>query len=164
MQVLSGLWVDDTVGSRANKGGGGGKKRAPTPGDVDAAKRVRCSSAGAGMDAGADADAAVDDTAGAAAGCGAAVDVVAEAAPAGTAHKSVGLQGRRMNLGGFTGDKPADWATAHTPDKLVATRVSGFRGDGRWVGMDVRVDGSCSVLFGTTETGHLFVARDAAKL
>ncbi len=41
----------------------------------------------------------------------------------------------QVNFAGFTGEVPADWANAHTPDKLIVNRSSGFRGDSRWVGL-----------------------------
>ena len=78
-----------------------------------------------------------------------------------------GLQGRRVNFGGFTGELPPDWSTANTPDKLIISRTSGFRADSRWVGVGLwagEVSDGGHTLFAVTENGYLYVARDARLL
>ena len=84
--------------------------------------------------------------------------------------------GRTINYAGFTGPVP-DEAKAPvkvagdgtgTPDKLVLSRTKGFRGDGRWIGLDVvrstsGGDGARTVL-ALSEAGLLYAADNMQLL
>lgn len=63
-----------------------------------------------------------------------------------------------MNTGGFTG------TIGHTPEKLVLSRSSGFRGDSRWTGMTVVTGGTSECVIACNEDGFVFIADDCSLL